>query len=578
MIYQSGGDPFLGASSAADDGRSTAGSRSANTAAETPRRDDERLSTVESYVDRVLETGRDRWSGESTPLFVDGVHVETDDPVTWRYDGEEFVVSNLASQQNLFRVLAGLSGVTGDRRYVDAARESVAYHFDELVDERGLLRWGGHQFVDLRTLDPVGHFDADVHEFKTHFPFYELLWDVDAEATTRLLRAVWDAHVLDWETLDMNRHGEYGRELGDLWDHEFADPDPFFEGDGLSFVNVGTDLILAAGALSALAGDGDAWTWGERLAEMYVKARHPETGLGAYQYTKPRRRNEPPADGPLPTTSDYGDRAENQFGDEFAEVAREGWVVWGSRVRTLYARSGFVQLALAESLGRDGEQLRRWTVDGLAVLAEHGYAPERNAFLPMWADGTDLTGKSFPRTGYYGEKGRTWEPLDADMQFLRTYVRAYRLSGRDVLWETARRIADGLGVGDIGANPGEGVALDPEVAGANPMEIFALLELQRTASHPDYLDRARRVADRMIERRYHHGFFLASADRAYARFDAAEPLAILALDAALRGKPGLVPEYLGGHGYVHGTFDGHGRTRDTKLIWPAERGEEPGSR
>ncbi|WP_436926664.1 hypothetical protein [Halosimplex amylolyticum] len=581
MIYQSDGSRIPGVSSPADDAPSGATRGSERAAAGTPRRDErdgERLSVVESYVDRVLETGRDRWSGESTPLFVDGVHVETTDPVTWRYDGEEYIVSNLASQQNLFRVLTGLSGVTGDPRYVDAAREPVAYHFDELVDDGGLLRWGGHQFVDLRTLDPVGHFDADVHEFKNHFPFYELLWDVDPEATTKLLRAVWNAHVLDWATLDMNRHGEYGQEPGDLWDDEFADPDPFFEGDGLSFVNVGSDLILAAGALSALAGDEDAWTWGERLAEMYVKARHPETGLGAYQYTKPRRRDEPPADGPLPTTSNYGDRAENQFGDEFGEVAREGWVVWGSRVRTLYARSGFVQLALGESLGRDGEQLRRWTVAGLAALAEHGYAPERNAFLPMWADGTDLTGRSFPRTGYYGEKGQTWEPLDADVQFLRTYVRAYRLSGRDVLWETARQIADGLGVGDIGVRPGDAVALDMNAPGASPMEIFALLELQRTASHTDYLNRARRVADRMIEQRYHRGFFLPSEDHAYARFDAVEPLAILALDAALRGDLGLVPEYLGGHGYVHGTFDGHGRTRDTKLIWPAERGEEPGDR
>lgn len=394
-----------------------------------------------------------------------------------------------------------------------------------------------------------------------------------------MLRAVWNAHVLDWATLDMNRHGDYGQEIGDLWDNEFADPNPFFEGDGLSFVNIGSDLIRAAGTLYTLADEADAWTWGIRLAEMYVKARHPETNLGAYQYTKPRPREVPPDEGPLPTTSNYGDRAENQFGDQFGDVAREGWVMWGSRVQTIYAQNGFMQLGLSETLGDDGAQIREWTVDGLAALAEHAYMPDENAFRPMWADDTDLTGKTFNRTGYYGEKGTPWEPLDAGVDFLMTYARAHRLSGRDGMWETARQIADGLGLGDIGETPDDDPSLDTDAPGTTPEEVFALLELHRTAGGPAYLERARRVADRTIEQRYHHGFFLPSEDHVYARFDAVEPLAILALDAALPGEPDQVPAYVGGSGYVHGTFDGYGRTRDTKIIWPATgNGEDPISR
>ena len=541
--------------------------------------DRERFSIVRSYVDRVLETGRDRWSGEDTPLFADGVHVDTRDPPVWRYDGDEFVVSNMASQQNLFRVMKGLSRLTGDPTYENAAKAAIDYHFSHLVDDSGLLRWGGHQFVDLATLDPVGRFDADVHEFKSHFPYYELLWETDPDATTRFLRAVWDAHVLDWETLDMNRHGEYGGTVGDPWDRAFADPDPFFVGDGLSFVNIGSDLVWAAGNLRALAGETEAWTWGRRLARMYVEARHPETGLGAYQYTKPRRRDDPPDEGPLPTTSNYGDRAENQFGDQFGDVAREGWVLWGNRVRTIYVTTGLMHLGLAEKLGEDGERLRRWTVDGLTALADHAYAPDENAFRPMWADGTDLTGRAYDRTGYYGERGREWEPLDADAGFLLAYARAHRLSDREAPWETARRIADGLGVGDIGAAPGDDPALGSTVRGATPEEVFALLELYRTTGRRAYLDRARRIADRLVERRYHHGFFLPSEDHVHARFDAVEPLALLALDATLRGRPGAVPAYPGGSGYVHGRYDGHGRTRDAAVIWSVTRDDEdPASR
>ena len=164
-------------------------------------------------------------------------------------------------------------------------------------------------------------------------------------------------------------------------------------------------------------------------------------------------------------------------------------------------------------------------------------------------------------------------PLAADAAFLLSYARGYRLTGRDGLWETAQAVADGLGIGDIGSAPGADVSLDPDAPGASPAEVFAMLELHRAAPHAAYLEPARRVADRLVERRYHHGFFLPSEDHVYARFDAVEPLAIVALDAALRGEAEQVPAYVGGSGYVHGRYDGRGRTRDSEVIWSVTRDE-----
>lgn len=537
-------------------------------------RDEARLDVVRAYADRVLEQGTDRWSGRQTPLLADGVHVDTGEPVVWKYKGETYIISNLASQQNLFRVLTGLSHLTGDPKYKNAAKDSIRYHFDHLADKSGLLRWGGHQFIDLATLQPVGKFDSNCHEFKHSYPFYELMWEVDSQATARFIRAMWNTHVNDWRVLDMNRHGRYGKSMGKLWDNSFDDPKPFFEADGLSFINAGSDLIYAAGLLYRLGGEEKAWIWGRRLAGMYVKARHPETGLGASQYSKPRRRAEPPEEGPLrgrDTYSNLGDRAENQFGRQFGPVAREGWAVWSGSARTVYVGNAFMQLELAEAMGEEGRELLEWTADGLEALARHAYLPESNAFRPLWADGTDLTGKKYGRTGYYGKEGTTWKPLAANMEFLMVYARAHHLSRREILWNTARQIARGLGIGDIGDAPGENVSLKLDAPGDGYKEIFTLLALYRAAPHAQYLQRARIVADRMIERHYIHGFFLPSAKHVHADFNRLEPLAILALDAVLRGKPELVPAHVGSRGFIHGRFDGHGRTYDSRAIWSVTR-------
>ena len=397
-----------------------------------------RLDAVKTFADNVLEQGTDRWSGQNTPLLVDGINVLTGEPVEWIFKEERFIIHNLASQQNLFRTLVGLSNLTGDSKYEDAAQAAIRYHFTHLKSECGLLRWGGHQIIDLRTLKPVGHFDANCHEFKNTYPFYELMWEVDNKATTEFLRAYWNAHVYDWSRLDMNRHGRYGRKMGNLWENEFKQAEPFYEGDGLTFINAGSDLIYAGGMLYLLNREEGAFIWAKRLAEQYVRARHPQTGLGAYQYSKPTREEQPPEEGPLTgllTWGTYGDRAENQFGKDFPGTAREGWALFHG---SLYSVPSLMQLELTERLGDLGKDFLKWTVDGLKAFAKYAYNPDENHFRPMWADGTDLTNYAFPRTGYYGEEGKVLRPYPASELFLFTYARAYRLSGDNTLWEVLR--------------------------------------------------------------------------------------------------------------------------------------------
>src|SRR5690606_15940420 len=161
----------------------------------------------------------------------------------------------------------------------------------------------------------------------------QLMWEVDAEKTARFIRALWNAHVIDWEVLDMSRHGAYDKPIGLLWDSSFGHPAPFFEGNGLTFINAGSDLIYAAGQLYAYNGEAGALRWGLRLAQMYVNARHPDTGLGVYQYSQPKRRAPPPEDpsDPLFLYGRFGDRAQRQFGPEYGAIALEGNLLNGDR-------------------------------------------------------------------------------------------------------------------------------------------------------------------------------------------------------------------------------------------------------
>ncbi|MFW6106893.1 MAG: hypothetical protein ACOC8H_01905, partial [bacterium] len=396
----------------------------ATPSAERVPEDDERLRTVITFADNVFKKGRDGWSGQRTPLLVDGIDPVSGEPVVWRYDGDELIIHNLASQQNLFRTLRGLTNLTGKSRYEQMARDAIRYHFDHLRASCGKLRWGGHQFIDLRSLQPVGHFDANCHELKWNLPFYQLMWEVDPEATAQCVRAVWRGHILDWETVALNRHAPYDDgppPTPALWERDFADPKPFFDSNGLSFLNCGADLVFAGGTLYEVAGEQPALTWAKRLANMYTKARHPETGMGAYQFTKPRRRREPPAEGPLTgglTSSRYGDRIENKFGhsgsshpeDEFYNpikgkvaadgmlVAREAWV-WS--ISSGFPRYTLMQLFLAESIGDDAEVFAQDAADHLEAHARHAYDAESNHFRPMSYRAAPLAGPRVPCAGLW---------------------------------------------------------------------------------------------------------------------------------------------------------------------------------
>ncbi len=93
--------------------------------------DENRINAVIEFCDNVLKNGRDHYRENPSPLFCDGINIDTLEQVKWRFsDAGEVVISNLATQQNLFRTLTSLSHVINEPKYKAAAIDAIRFHFD----------------------------------------------------------------------------------------------------------------------------------------------------------------------------------------------------------------------------------------------------------------------------------------------------------------------------------------------------------------------------------------------------------------------------------------------------------------
>ncbi len=533
------------------------------------------VAAVREFGDATLSYGRDVYGPKRTPLFVDGMKIATREPVTWRSPGgREWVLVNVASQQNFFRTLAGLSALTGDAHYRGAALEAIGYAFANLKHE-GYLSWGGHMAYDASTDTLVFAEDKDqVNELKSHYPFWELMWEADPEETRSLIETIWNGQIYDWSNLDFSRHGE-PKKMGKLWDNQYAGGEVFFWGQGLTFLNSGSDMYYMAALLSKLSGDPRPLVWAKRLAHRYVETRDPKTGIGGFQFSQMASAwctwegN---------TALIRGDRAQYQYGDLFP-----GHLVVEGTLFPCYGDAPGVeavvcQISLGDALGEGGQEFTRWAVEELAAWGRSAYRAEDNSFIPMLTDGTSMEGLAVPKEGYFGPKGRVLRAGKARVSHFWAYAMAYRASGDAFMWEMARRIAMGNGLGDVGPTPSDEPALDTTALSAEPAALLGLLELGRATENAAFVQAAVRVGDSILEQRFHRGLFATGEDYVYAKFDRIEPLALLHLAAELGGRRGAVPVYPGGEGFYASVYGDKGHRYDNRFIYTRRRGDEAAHR
>jgi len=490
------------------------------------------LNAVRTFADNVLKYGRDTYGPKHTPLFVDGVNIRTHDPVKWKSpkgnvlqatEYNEWIISNFASQQILMRTLDGLSSLTGDSQYRDAAKQAIAYVFKTLRAPNGLIYWGQVAAYDAQAdraivedrnyYQPAYGFS---HSFKFTHPHYELMWQVDPQATQKFIEAFWSAHILDWSNLDMNRGVPFDGTLEPPWNHEYkGGPVPFqtpYEYTG-AFFNTGSILAYSGASLAKLSGEDKPLIWTKRLVQRYIDTRDPNTGISAYAYNYStfRSRSFPL----IPFQYRFLDYPEERHVHPWLTVLLAG-----------------------EMLGEKGQPLTQWVLEEMTAWGKASYRKKDNSFVPILIDGTNLE-------GYVEEDSpqglNVAGPCPAGPQYFWAYCVAYHATSDSYMWEMVRDIAVSNELGDVGRTPSDAPELSIYTDCSHPYILLGFLQLHEKTGKSEFLEMARRIGDNILLNRRNKGFFVPSKKHVYTMFDCREPLALLHLEARLHARTESIP-------------------------------------
>lgn len=543
--------------------------------------DEKRLNSVKEFYSNVLRDGKSKTN--PTPLFADGINILTNSPVEWIFpNGEKVKISNFANQQNFLRTLVSLTEVTGDQKYKITAINTSKYFMDNFISENKLFYWGGHRFLNLDTLATVGPQNKNqVHELKNLFPYYEFLYQINPEATKNYVIAFWNAHVEDWDTLDMGRHGNYNKKFNPNIFKEHLPKNivnprklPVLpETKGLTFINAGSDLIYSAYILNSLSPDKDMLMWGKTVFTQYQLARNPKTGAPVYQFTSPKRREWPPKND-KDTNSKFGDRAFRQFGAEFGDIAKEANALFKGNPKTIVVDNSLVLYDIY-SKTKDPDILNN-AVDNLKNYYKIALNQENGSLKPVWNDGTDLTNYTLVRDGYYGKKGSILKSeLIKSEEYAIPLIRWYSITKDQDLWNTARIILNkNFDLGDIGTFDGKNILLNMGTTNSSPYSIFLMIDLYKTTNNDKYIELARIVGNNLVTTKFKNGYFVSEPNLLNAKIDSIEAFALVSLDAVLKGKDKNIPQYISHGGYIHGEHIEGESVYDKNVIYGKTINEE----
>jgi len=503
------------------------------------------IRLLKRYADDALAVFSDPYHG--TPLLMDLVHLGDQSPYEARAtrtnipSGNPFTIvsSNLIFQMHTLRLLVLLSRVTGDESYADRARAIIRYHYDHYTLRSGRMIWGTHHDVDLKTGKDVGY----MHELKCEYPFYDLLFEVDPEKARTAIRAAWRGHVVNWGTMDLNRHAyeydRFGHSLGtrkgleNIFKKPFADPPPFTPVTGLTFFNISSDLIYGAFKLYRWDGDEDALRWAQNLYGMYLKHRHPKTGLDSYTF------------GALVDASTYpmkkftmGDRGYKQLFSLYGQSAYEGHLI-ADYCDDIYGGYGQVILDYRDKLGAVGEKMFADFAEGVSAFVKHLWDPEIHRFRPKFSDGTEYTDVSFPK-GYFSSRPN--KPFLLPAASIGAFLRVGFATDDEAVWNCARDVMRQRGLGDVGTLRGENIRVNLDTRDADELDAMTMLQLYRETARQEYLTLAETIYLNARRMQMAGGLFKSWDSRTLSATGTVTPLVGLLIEAEKQGAGDLLSD------------------------------------
>ena len=458
-------------------------------------RDIWRLNVLKSAVDHVIEYGSDPYSG--SPLLASGIDLRTKLPVEWKhsYDSEPGAFSDLAFDTGLYLVFDALSELTDDSRYTEKVDEIYNWYLDNGLSGNMLGYWGGHTFIDLKTLRPFNAVpNPNTHEFKNTFFYFAPFYRLSSEKAYKMGMHIWLGHVYDWKTLITNRHAYYTKVHDESnWENlnSFSEDYKIIVTRGEQpFRSMASDLVHTAGQMYAQTGDEKAKAWAMRILKCYYELADPTTGIMPTVYTTargaagtldPMESIEPK--GAWYTREDletgdytvlYGDRFFNQFAEDLvaqgfypSSVLAEGdyTLTEGNYVENFSCDTVLNDLFFADMIGADTEDGRYVTekiVKHMAGFIKYAWDGNSSEFRKIMKDGTDISTFKPNRNGYYGnfyKREKSFGSYQANKLFLWAACAAYRAaSARPDLKDEADTIRSAIdyfaenvyGLGKIG--------------------------------------------------------------------------------------------------------------------------------
>jgi hypothetical protein len=228
------------------------------------------LRPVIECLDTLMQDGTDRYGSVHAPILVSILDVDSHECPTnpaaldeafrvIRRDRRNPAGANLHTDLPTLRTMYALSQATGNPKYARFADEYIRWYTKNLVDNRGLFWWGWHRHYDVYADTRKGHLGSphEIHSIR-EVP-WEHFWLVNSNAVQREIEAIWQWHVIDKKTGEVNRHGDGQR---------------------------GCDFAMAAGgyanAFAFMYRQTGERLWLQRarlLADYYWERRNPKTGL-----------------------------------------------------------------------------------------------------------------------------------------------------------------------------------------------------------------------------------------------------------------------------------------------------------